>query len=293
MTTLKYITLALALMMAPAVGFSMTTWDVDGDGIENNHDNCPEVENADQANNDNDFWGDLCDEDDDNDGLSDLGEADYGTDPTNPDTDSDGVTDLHDCAPLDAEKRTYGDCFLTVGDDGDGNGGDDSGNGDGGNPTENPEPSPDTDGDGCSDAVEAGLGTDPHVVDTDEDGVNDCDDNCPIVPNPGQEQGTENINVGEACENDYDGDGIPDNEDNCIRVYNPAQLDSDMDGVGSVCDPDSELYNQPEPLLDIQGGGGATGCNFMATAGQTGNAWPFILMAMSSAGLISLRRKED
>lgn len=45
--------------------------DVDGDGDLNGADNCPLVTNADQANLDRDDWGDACDTDDDNDSFCD------------------------------------------------------------------------------------------------------------------------------------------------------------------------------------------------------------------------------
>ena len=35
---------------------------------------------------------------------------------------------------------------------------------------------------------------------------------------------------------DTDGDGFPDCEDNCPRTANPAQIDTDMDGIGDLCD---------------------------------------------------------
>jgi hypothetical protein len=44
----------------------------DGDGIPDNIDNCPLIPNADQLDTDHDSLGDLCDEDDDNDGLPDT-----------------------------------------------------------------------------------------------------------------------------------------------------------------------------------------------------------------------------
>ncbi len=78
------------------------TLDEDRDGIADDADNCSEKANADQADYDNDGKGDLCDSDDDNDGLSDAVEAELGTFPKNSDSDNDGVTDAKDWAPLDS-----------------------------------------------------------------------------------------------------------------------------------------------------------------------------------------------
>ena len=58
--------------------------------------------------------------------------------------------------------------------------------------------------------------------DKDRDGIIDIDDNCPLVPNPLQE--------------DEDGDGIGDACDNCPLVANPDQNDYDGDGIGDACD---------------------------------------------------------
>jgi hypothetical protein len=46
--------------------------DAEGDGLNDDVDNCPLDQNADQANNDGDFQGDACDPDDDNDALRDA-----------------------------------------------------------------------------------------------------------------------------------------------------------------------------------------------------------------------------
>ena len=40
-----------------------------------------------------------------------------------------------------------------------------------------------------------------------------------------------------AVTDDYDGDGYPDATDNCPRTWNDPQTDTDLDGVGDVCDP--------------------------------------------------------
>lgn len=72
---------------------AFTYLDTDADGVLNAIDNCPTVANADQLNNDNDALGDVCDPDDDNDGLTDVDEAVWGTNPFLYDTDGDGLLD--------------------------------------------------------------------------------------------------------------------------------------------------------------------------------------------------------
>jgi hypothetical protein len=54
--------------------FWTTGWslDLDGDGITNTADNCPDIANADQADLDHDGMGDACDPDDDGDGIADA-----------------------------------------------------------------------------------------------------------------------------------------------------------------------------------------------------------------------------
>jgi hypothetical protein len=68
--------------------------DGDGDGVPDASDNCPLTPNASQVNSDLDNrGGDVCDPDDDNDGLSDAVEAQKGTKRLDQDTDDDGLGD--------------------------------------------------------------------------------------------------------------------------------------------------------------------------------------------------------
>jgi hypothetical protein len=73
--------------------------DTDEDGITDDLDNCVDVANADQADFDDDGAGDVCDLDDDNDGISDVDEATNGTDPLNSDTTPPTITAVRDIAP--------------------------------------------------------------------------------------------------------------------------------------------------------------------------------------------------
>jgi Ca2+-binding RTX toxin-like protein len=80
--------------------------DGDGDGAPVATDNCNLVGNPDQVNLDGDGEGDACDPDDDGDGLADLVESAFGTDPRTRDSDGDGTADREDACP-----RTVGSLF--------------------------------------------------------------------------------------------------------------------------------------------------------------------------------------
>ena len=80
-----------------------------------------------------------------------------------------------------------------------------------------------------------GVHLNPAVVDGDEDGILDSEDNCPEDFNPEQEDG--------------DGDAVGDTCDNCPHDINPAQADADNDAIGDVCDSctdtDDDGYGDP------------------------------------------------
>ena len=60
------------------------TTDQDGDGVGDNSDNCASISNVDQMDTDGDGLGNICDADDDSDGVSDEEELANGTDPLDP-----------------------------------------------------------------------------------------------------------------------------------------------------------------------------------------------------------------
>ena len=89
--------------------------DADGDGIPDDSDNCVNDPNADQADDDSDGVGNVCDAfpndptdsvDSDGDGLGDNAEAANGTNPNDPDSDDDGVDDGEDAFPNDPTRSS-------------------------------------------------------------------------------------------------------------------------------------------------------------------------------------------
>ena len=205
--------------------------DIDGDGIKDKHDECPEVAGLELYNGCPDSDGDgipdhrdLCPTqpgvaqfkgcpDTDGDGVKDSEDQcpnEPGT-PENrgcPDTDGDGIIDLEDACPTVAGIKAFNGC-------------------------------PDTDGDGIQDSEdecpnEVGSKEMNGCPDSDADGIPDHKDDCPNEAGEIENNG---------CPwGDQDNDGVKDNVDKCPTVAGPAENegcpldDADKDGVPDSID---------------------------------------------------------
>ena len=192
--------------------------DDDGDDTADVDDNCPLTVNPDQADEDNDGFGDVCD---------------FGCFLTlveQWESDCDGVPQEGDnCPDVANADQTDSD------DDGLGNLCDDDDDNDG-VPDEadncqfvsNPQ-QVDTDGDGQGDKCDGDL---------DGDGVVDGADNCPETVNPLQED-LDLDGMGDACDDDDDGDGEPDATD-CQPMDDSIShlMDELCNGQDDDCDGD-------------------------------------------------------
>ncbi len=193
--------------------------DDDGDGWPDDDDNCPVLPNGDQADCDRNGVGDACEDDDD----------------------KDGVLDAADCVPCN--DRVYpGAQELCDGLDNNCNGATDEGY-------------TNTDGDALANCVDPDDDNDGILDDGDESGIPgdhrcaggaavDCDDNCPLVPNPAQ--------------TDLNGDGVGDACVSCANACDGVGLTGcrDIGPIPWVCgyaddgDPCLDLIEQPSCAVD-------------------------------------------
>ncbi len=109
-------------------------------------------------------------------------------------------------------------------------------------------------------------------VDTDNDGICDLVDNCPLVSN-GDQADADGDGKGDACDacpqdpkNDVDGDGVCGGVDNCPYISNADQTDGDTDALGDACDA---CPDDPENDKDGDGVcGNIDNCAAVANADQ-------------------------
>jgi hypothetical protein len=205
-----------------------TSDDFDGDGYEDDFDNCPFRPNQDQADGDGDFVGDLCDncKAADNENQLDT-DADGQGDVCDEDIDNDGIANAGDKCPLvpnkaqaDVDQDGLGDaCDADIDQDGVAN-----------------------QDDPCPFKADVTTACDD---DADQDGIPDAVDNCPLAANPTQND-TDADRIGDNCDADADGDGITNGMDNCSLKANPDQLDADHDGQGDACDMDGYCLVVPK-----------------------------------------------
>jgi hypothetical protein len=190
---------------------------LDGDGVANNADNCPNVANSNQADLDADGLGDSCDPDDDNDGVMDANDLCPNT-PAGaqvnaagcPDSDGDGVADANDDCPSTANADQADFDHDGLGDACD----------------------PDDDNDGVADANDlcpnTPAGTQVNATgcpDADGDGVADANDNCPGTANADQAD-FDHDGLGNACDPDDDNDGVADANDLCPNTPSGTQVNA-------------------------------------------------------------------
>lgn len=182
----------------------LSSVDFDGDGFNNDIDLCPFVpsESNELLDSDADKTADICDADDDNDGLTDNEEQKLSTNPLKADTDDDGFTDgaeinEYSTDPLKADSdddglsdtdeiNTYETDPNLLDSDSDG-----LSDGDEINIYKTQPLSKDSDSDGLNDDVEIkDFNTDPNNADTDGDGIDDgAEIEAETNPNDGTVQG--------------------------------------------------------------------------------------------------------
>ncbi len=126
---------------------------------------------------------------------------------------------------------------------------------------------PDGDLDGPPDLCDNCPGLpNPGQDDADLDAVGDPCDNCPLSFNPAQLD-TDGDQSGDPCDpcpldaaDDADADGACADVDNCPVVHNSAQVDSDGDGLGDPCDNCLAVANAGQVDRDGDGAGDACEC---------------------------------
>jgi len=233
-------TLNLDNSFLTATGRDLFVWhfyhDADDDSVPDYSDNCITIVNLDQLNYDADSWGDVCDTDDDNDGLHDVLDDCYqgfigwnqsdttldldqdgcNDDEEDTDDDADGVLDIDDTCPRGNYSWTSSN--IT-----------------------------DLDGDGCQDIDEDD--------DDDDDTILDIDDNCQVMVNTNQENHDGDL-LGDICDLDDDADGVDDNTDQCAMGITNWTSNGITDADGDGCrDSDEDSDDDGDGMNDVDESG--------------------------------------
>jgi hypothetical protein len=209
-------------------------------------DNCRLAANANQADNEGDGLGNVCDPDDDNDNRLDDG-------------DMDGIDGNHRCAG-GATANCDDNCPTVSNSTQSDSDGDAVGNVcDNCSSVANPGQE-NADADASGDACDTDDDNDLILDDGDMNGTvgdnrctggatTSCDDNCRVTSNPTQADGDMDSR-GDACDNcpilsnpnqvDDDADTVGNPCDNCPTAANTTQTDTDMDMNGDACDADDD-----------------------------------------------------
>ena len=185
-------------------GAQNITTDTDGDGLEDDSDNCASVANAEQLDTDSDGLGNACDDDDDGDGVADTTDAFSLDSEETTDTDGDGTGNNEDTDDDGDTILDTADVFplISIGDE------------------------TDTDADGAPNTCDASCLAAGMTADTDDDG-DGIADTTDAFPLDASEQ------------SDSDGDGTGDNAD-VFPLDATETLDTDDDGFGNNADTDDD-----------------------------------------------------
>ncbi len=216
--------------------------DTDNDAVFDKLDNCIDDLNTNQANNDDDLLGDVCDLDDDNDMVDDINDA-FPFDP------NESIDTDHDMIGDNADTNDDGDAHLDVNDNCPLITNNDQVNTD--TDTEGNACDSDDDNDGVSDARDLAPLNPFLCQDFDVDSCDDCsvgvDGFGPLDDFDVLNDGLDTNNNGQCNVSDIDddSDGVLDDVDNCPLIENLGQEDNngfeDGMGEGDACEEQAEL----------------------------------------------------